>query len=459
MQTLRLLPLLLLTGLQPPVAAQETAAPIQGGWEAAATKLCAATATVRIRTALPAEGGAAAGEDKSPPYSVTVCTGVCVAEGRVVTAAFAGTDAQIRLTLAGGTQADAALLAIDEYSGLALLKCAAAPLAPLDLGGDLPAVGQELLAGAAWGTEPPLVARGLVAGVERKHPSGSYPPLVQCELLTVETSCGGPLVDRRGSLVGLIVASDAPPGGRGWAFAVPVSQVERLLRAAEQRQGDGVVVLKRRRPVVGMVLDQRGEAVVVERMTAGGPAERAGIRVGDRVLATDGVSVRSVYQAVLPTLYKQPGDTTTFRVQRGDSLLEIKVVLGGGVELTSAPRDALAGLMQPKVELARDGQGAIVARRPAGNVREVFAPPLPDDPPPAAAPTPADKIALLEKALGRYQAVIELQQRQLGEEQKRRSEQEAVIKALRAEIDAIRAALAPAGPPAPAPASSGKSPE
>jgi hypothetical protein len=162
---------------------------------------------------------------------------------------------------------------------------------------------------------------------------------------------------------------------------------------------------------------------------------------------------------VLPTLYKQPGDTTTFRVQRGDSLLEIKVVLGGGVELTSAPRDALAGLMQPKVELARDGQGAIVARRPAGNVREVFAPPLPDDPPPAAAPTPADKIALLEKALGRYQAVIELQQRQLGEEQKRRSEQEAVIKALRAEIDAIRAALAPAGPPAPAPASSGKSPE
>jgi len=429
------------------------------GWETAAAKLSAATATVRIRAAVPAEGSPAT-DAKSPPDSVTVCTGVCVAEGRVITAAFAGTDAQIRLTLAGGKQADAALLAIDEYSGLALLKCAAAPLSPLALAADLPALGQEVLAGAAWGTEAPLVARGLVAGVERKHASGTYPPLVQCDLLTIETSCGGPLVDRRGSLVGVVVASDAPAGSRGWAFAVPVSHVERLLRATEERQGEGIVVLKRRRPVVGMVLDQRGEAIVVERVAAGGPADRAGIRVGDRVLATDGVSVRSVYQAVLPTLYKQPGDTTTFRVQRGDRLQEMQVVLGGGVELTTAPRDALAGLMQPKVELARDGQGAIVARRPAGNVREVFAPPLPDDPPPAAGPTPADKIALLERALERYQAVIELQQRQLAEEQKRRTEQEALITSLRTEIEAIRQSLAPAtAAPAPMPARSGQSPE
>src|SRR5262245_30356726 len=88
--------------------AQEAASP--AGWEAAAAKLQAATATVRIWAAVvkPADANAPA-----PPASVTVCSGVCVREGKLVTAAFAGSDSRIRLTLAGGTQATATLQLID----------------------------------------------------------------------------------------------------------------------------------------------------------------------------------------------------------------------------------------------------------------------------------------------------------------------------------------------------------
>src|SRR5207302_817944 len=107
-----------------------------------------------------------------------------------------------------------------------------------------------------------------------------------------------------------------------------------------------------------------------------------------------------------------------------------------------APANLLADIIPPKVRLSRDADGTIVTSRgkSAGPAVAVL-PPLPDEVPPATAPTPSDKIALLEKALGRYQAVIELQQKQLAEEQKQRQEQESLLQSLRAEIETLRKSI------------------
>jgi S1-C subfamily serine protease len=415
-------------------AAASAAEPVGDAWQAAAGKLQQATATVRIWEQ-------AAGDDQKP--AVTVCSGLCVRAGTIITAALAGSDSPIRLTLASGKQADAKVAVIDEYSGLALLRAETTPLKPLAMAVQPPVAGQEILAAAAWGLESPLVSRGIVGGVDRQHPKIGFPPLLQCDVLTESTSTGAGIVDRSGQLVGVIVAADRDAGRRGWAYAVPASHVERLLRVADEHQGAGVVILKRRRPIVGMVLEQAGEAVVVQRVEAGGAAEKAGIKLGDQVLATDGVAIRSVYQAVLPTLYKQPGDTTIFRIRREGAIKDAQVVLGGGVPVSSAPADFLAGIMQPKVRLARDDDGAIVTTRGETNASRAAAqvttfPPLPNDAPPIVAPTAAEKIALLEKALERYQAVIELQQKLLADEQKKQDEQESLLRTLRAEIEALR---------------------
>src|SRR5205085_10144770 len=56
----------------------------------------------------------------------------------------------------------------------------------------------------------------------------------------------------------------------------------------------------------------------VSKVEAGGPAERAGMKIGDRILTADGQNVRYLYEAKRSTLYKQPGDTITFVVQRGE---------------------------------------------------------------------------------------------------------------------------------------------
>jgi S1-C subfamily serine protease len=423
-------------------AAVSAAEPVGEVWQGAAEKLQQATVTVRIWEQ-------PAGEDQKP--AVTVCSGLCVRAGSIVTAALAGSDSPIRLTLPGGKQADAEIAVIDEYSGLALLGAETTPLAPLVLAGEAPAVGGEVLAAAAWGLEAPLISRGIVGGVDRQHPRIGFPPLMQCDVLTESTSTGAGIVDRSGQLLGVIVAADREPGRRGWAYAVPASHVGRLLRVADEQKAErkegGVVILKRRRPIVGMVLDQAGAAVLVQRVEPGGPAERAGIKPGDEVLATDGVAIRSVYQGVLPTLYKQPGDTTTFRIRREGAIKDAQVVLGGGVPVTSAPADFLAGIVQPKVRLARDVDGAIVTRRGETDASKVAAqvtafPPLPGDAPPVVAPTAAEKIALLEKALERYQSVIELQQKLLADEQKKREEQELLLRSLREEIEAVRQTVA-----------------
>ena len=84
----------------------------------------------------------------------------------------AGTDSSIRLTIAGGKQADARLQVIDEFSGLALLKCDATPdnqgpAKPLEFANETPAVGGGVMTASGWGVEQPLVSLGIVAGTER----------------------------------------------------------------------------------------------------------------------------------------------------------------------------------------------------------------------------------------------------------------------------------------------------
>lgn len=423
--------------------AQEAAQQPADNWEAAAKKLQQATLTVRILTARPADP--AASDAREPSQSVTVCSGVCVREGQIVTAAMAGSDSQIRLTMAGGQQAEAKLQVIDEFSGLALLKCDAKPAVPLELAAGAPAVGGSVMTASGWGVELPLVSLGIVAGTERKTsgtlpPGAHYPPLIQCDLRTTDTSSGAGVVDRHGRLLGIIVAADSPESRRGWAYAVPVSHVERLLRTAEAQKQAGVTIIKRRRPVVGWQLEQQEEAIVVTRVFAGGGAESAGVKVGDEVLTAEGIVIRSIYQASQPTLYKQPGDTIAYRLRRASGVEDVKIVLGGGVEVSSAPLELLSGVIQPKIQIVREGAG-FVTRRPGEAVREVFQPPLPAEEPAQPAATPAEKIALLEKALDRYRAVIEYQQRQLSAEQKRRTEHEALLKSLQSELDTLRRQL------------------
>ena len=443
-------------------------------WEKPASRLHASTATVRItrRTVnSPTEPAARAKEtaEETPTaearVSVIVCSGVCVAERQLITAVLAGTDSQIRITLPGGGQAEGKLRAVDEFSGLSLIEIDKPGLTPLEISDDAPRVGAEVITASAWGVEKPVVSLGIVGGVERTLAGVTYPPLLQCDLRTTETSSGAGIVDRHGQLLGIIVATDRPDNQRGWAYAVPASHVRRLLRAAEKAQPgatpkaesnpdrntpprvdgaappESVLIIKRRRPLVGMMLEGEEGAIIVKRLTPGGPAEKAGIQLNDRIIAVNRVRIRSVYQAVAPTLYLQPGDSVTFLVARpGAAEQDVAVVLGGGVEVSSAPYEMMTQWLQPKIEIGRDSTRVYFAQKGARTLADVFAgAPAQGAAGKQAAPAlSAENSALLEKALDRYRSVIEFQQEQIKLRDQERQRLEQQMNELQGELEAVR---------------------
>jgi len=441
--------LLVLTTLLSSTGAQQGDLP---SLDEASRRLLEATVTVRVRNPLldedlPAESSEAdplASEADPTPAaasrkpSVTVCSGVVVGTRLVVSPVFAASDSEIRITIPGGEQTVASLRVLDEYTGLALLETARDLPAKITWTDELPPVGGWVLSAAAWGTEPPAVSVGILGAAERTLAGTNYPPLLQCDLRTAETSSGAGVVESKGRLIGVVVATDAEQGSRGWTYAVPAAHVQRLMTVREERNRSGVVILKRRRPVIGMVLDGNEDVVVVSRVLEDSPAERAGIRVGDQILAADGIVIRSVYQAVRPMLYKQPGDKMTFMIDREGKTLQSTVVLGGGIELPSAPFANLRQYLRPKLDVEEVGEGFYAARRGQDTVREVLAPERPAAPQEGDRPvSAAEKIQLLERALDRYQqAILALQQRiQLQEQQRQQTEQ--LIRSLQQQIEQL----------------------
>ncbi|MCE9526199.1 MAG: PDZ domain-containing protein [Planctomycetales bacterium] len=453
-------------GLLSSVSAQDLNTPFVS-WEKPTQKLQNATVTVRILyeqpkvagektesanpVAGPAEKSATEKNDQRPS-TVIVCSGLCVARNKFITAVQVGTDSQIRFTFPGGSQGDARLRVIDEFSGLAILESKGDAATPIELAAAPAAAGSWVMTGSAWGVEKPIVSLGIVGAVDRTLTGGGYPPLLQCDVRTTDTSCGAGVVNSQGKLVGVVIGTDKPEAQRGWAYAVPVTHVQRLLRVAEGAKETGgkendksVIVLKRRRPVVGMQLDSQADgAIIVRRVVAGGPAEKAGLRIGDQVTATDGIRIRSVYQATVPTLHKQPGDTITFTIERDSKPQDIQVTLGGGVELPSLPENQLADVIQPKVQMRRDSKGSYIR----GQDEKPESLPFTEGPRLKTATdsaSPADKIAILEKAMDRYQKVIELQQQQLKHASENRRQLEESLELLKSDLETLRKKVQPSG--------------
>jgi len=160
-----------------------------------------------------------------------------------------------------------------------------------------------------------------------------------------------------------------------------------------------------------MVLDGNADDISVARVEKDGPAERAGIRAGDKVLAVDGIKIRSVYQATRPTMSKQPGDKVTFVVHQADGPRSIEVTLGGGVIVPGAQ---VGQLFEPKVvvDSAADLGLPSLTQPRFGNLDSNVNVPLSKLP-------PGD---LLKLAVDRYQTVIELQRGQLLKQDRELSE-------------------------------------
>lgn len=157
-------------------------------------------------------------------------TGVIVADnGTILTADHVVAGARgIRVTFADGTVASASVVSADTTTDIAMLAPAGHPrvVVPAILGGAT-AVGEEVVAvGNPLGLTD-SVSSGVVSGLDRsaETDTGKRTGLIQFDASVNPGSSGGPLLDDRGMVIGIVVAL-ANPGGRdafaGIGFAVPI---------------------------------------------------------------------------------------------------------------------------------------------------------------------------------------------------------------------------------------------
>jgi S1-C subfamily serine protease len=337
-----------------PLAAFDTGIP---STQHLARELMASTVTVRVQLPEPAapvlpandETGQPAAPPRNAQAEVRVSSGVLLGEGRLVTFVNAPAGSNIRVTLPDGSSVPAELRVVDRYSGLSLLRVGETDLPGMVLATAPPDPGMRLLTAAASGMEAPLLSLGILGGTDRIV--GAWlPPLLQCDLRTTASSCGAAILDLNGRVRGIIVATESGAERNGWTYAVPAFHVQRLMKAESDPDVRGVVVLERRRPELGLSLAPGDEAgsVIVERVRAEGPASQAGLMPGDQVLSADHRPIRSVYQAVVLVLRKQPGDVVAMTVRRGVLVQNVEITLGN-----AGPAEPVERAANPQLGLGR----------------------------------------------------------------------------------------------------------
>lgn len=244
----------------------------------------------------------------------------------------------VRVSLADGRQVVAEVLGLDRDSDLAVLKIDSVGLHELSLGSGEPvAVGDEVYAvGSPFGLEG-SVTKGIVSAVGRRvvTDGGSYyPAMLQTDAVIRPGNSGGPLVNRRGEVVGIttaIVTGSSPYGGLG--FAIPASRAKEMI-ADLIDGGPGVLGvwvgsvsdLDWRSEVRALAWDKAFGALITD-VIAGGGAAKADLRVNDIILSVGGDQIDDIEALGRAVSVRAPGTTVEVTVWRDGASLSRKVLV------------------------------------------------------------------------------------------------------------------------------------
>ena len=306
------------------------------------------------------------GGDSRPSVPRSTGSGVVVdaGAGLVVTNEHVVSGAaDIVVTLADGRERAATLVGADPEADIALLAIEPGDLVALPWAdSDRLRVGDFCVAiGNPFGLGQ-TVTSGIVSALGR---SGlgieAFEDFIQTDASINPGNSGGALVNLAGELIGINTAIVGPAGGNvGIGFAVPANLardiVEQLREFGEVRRGALGIAAQPLTPRLAEALGTDARAgVVVGRVRAGSPAERAGIRAGDVITAIDGRPVRDMGAVRNRIGLVRLGQSIVLDLVRDGEAFEIDVTV-------EAPADGFALLegVGVAVRRTRDGSPFVV---------------------------------------------------------------------------------------------------
>lgn len=305
---------------------------------------------------------------------------------------------QIEVALQDGREFRARVVGTDPPIDLALLKIDIGDGARLPA---LPLGDSERLRVGEWviAIGNPLefehsVTVGVVSAKQRRVPIGSTDSgvvsFIQTDAAINFGNSGGPLLDVRGNVVGINTAIRRANFAEGIGFALPINHARSVIEQLRER---GFV----RRGYIGITMNPNGvdaaardyyglpdsHGVIVEEVTASGPAEQAGLRRFDIIREVDGFPVRDNAELISRIASKQPGDTVKVKVLRNGEPRSFDIVLGDREEGLRAaagdgrpapgqePREEESGglgftvenltpVLRERLQLSRDARGVVV---------------------------------------------------------------------------------------------------
>lgn len=270
---------------------------------------------------------------------------------------------KIKVRLADDSELDARVVGRDPATDLALIQAEGkGPFSFLPLGdSELLRVGEWVMAAGNPRRLSHTITVGVVSAKGRaiglSPETSSFENFIQTDAAINLGNSGGPLVNLRGEVVGINTAIDA--SGQNIGFAVPVNTVKSILGQLKEK---GKVV----RGFLGVKIrnldDEAREAfglstragALISDVDAEGPADKAGLRKGDVVVAVKGQPVKETRHVIDTISGMAPGTRVDIEVVRDGKPRTLTVTLGerpGNGEGTEATRGEEASTPAGKLGL------------------------------------------------------------------------------------------------------------
>ena len=272
----------------------------------------------------------------APPMQGEGSGFIVSADGTILTNAHVVDGARkVTVKLTDHREFEARVLGVDTKSDVAVLKIEATGLPVVTLGDPRTLeVGEWVVAiGSPFGFENTVTA-GIVSAKGRSLPDDTYVPFIQTDVAVNPGNSGGPLFNLRGEVVGINSQIYSRSGGyQGVSFAIPIDVA---MNVGRQLQASGHVTRGR----LGVGIQDVDQALaesfgldvprgaLVSNVEKGGPAEKAGLKEGDVILAFDGQAIDSAGQLPSAVAATDPGKTVTLQVWRDRTRRDFDVQLG-----------------------------------------------------------------------------------------------------------------------------------